>query len=100
MMPEFIPYSRQQIDEDDIEAVVEALRADLLTTGAGVDAFEEAFAAACGARYAVAVSSGTAALHLACLAANVEPGSQCITSPITFVATSNAVLYCDSTPVF
>src|SRR5947209_109381 len=96
----FIPYSRQLISEDDIEAVVEALRADLLTTGPGVDAYEEAFATACGARYAVAVSSGTTALHLACLAAGVEPGSTCITSPITFVATANAPLYCGSTPVF
>lgn len=95
-----IPYSRQIIEEDDIEAVAEALRADLLTTGPGVEAYEEAFAASVGARYAVAVSSGTAGLHLACLAANVEPGSDCVTSPLTFAATANAALYCGSSPRF
>ncbi|HZO91663.1 MAG TPA: UDP-4-amino-4,6-dideoxy-N-acetyl-beta-L-altrosamine transaminase [Chthonomonadaceae bacterium] len=99
-MNDFIHYGRQWIDEDDIEAVVEALRSDWLTTGPRVEAFEEAFAAAVGARYAVAVSSGTAALHLACLAAGIGPGSEAITSPITFVATANAPLYCGSQPVF
>ena len=95
-----IPYSRQTIDDDDIQAVIESLRSDWLTTGPRVDAFEQAFAARVGARYAVAVSSGTAGLHLACLAANVGPGSECITSPITFAATANAALYCHSRPVF
>ena len=95
-----IPYSRQTIDEDDIQAVADSLRSDWLTTGPCVDAFEQAFAARVGARYAVAVSSGTAGLHLACLAANVGPGSECVTSPITFAATANAALYCDSRPVF
>lgn len=99
-MDDPIPYSRQWIDEEDIEAVVEALRSDWLTTGPRIAAFEEAFAAAVGARYAVAVSSGTAALHLACLAAGIGPGTETITSPITFVATANAPLYCGSYPVF
>jgi perosamine synthetase len=95
-----IPYSRQTIDDDDIQAVADALRSDWLTTGPQVDAFEQAFAAQVSARYAVAVSSGTAGLHLACLAANIGPGSECITSPITFAATANAALYCGSRPVF
>lgn len=95
-----IPYSRQWIDEEDVEAVVSALRSDFLTTGPQIEAYEEAFAATCGARYAVAVSSGTAALHLACLAAEIPPGSEVITSPITFVATANAPIYCGSAPVF
>jgi UDP-4-amino-4,6-dideoxy-N-acetyl-beta-L-altrosamine transaminase len=95
-----IPYSRQWIDEDDIQAVAEALRSDWLTTGPRIAAFEEAFAAVVGARYAVAVSSGTAALHLACLAAGVGPDSEAITSPITFIATANAPLYCGSHPIF
>jgi perosamine synthetase len=99
-MNDFIPYSRQWIDEDDVQAVVDALRSDWLTTGPRIGTFEEAFAASVGARYAVAVSSGTAALHLACLAAGVGPGSEAITSPITFVATANAPLYCGSQPVF
>src|SRR5262245_5715954 len=97
---EYIPYGKQWIDDEDIEAVVAALRSDYLTTGPQVAAFEEAFAAVCGARYAVAVTNGTAALHLACLAAGVGPGSEAITTPITFVATANAPLYCGSHPVF
>jgi perosamine synthetase len=99
-MHDYIPYGRQWIDDEDIEEVVTALQSDYLTTGPQVAAFEEAFAAACGARYAVAVSSGTAALHLACLAAGVGPGSEAIVPPITFVATANAPLYCGSAPVF
>lgn len=95
-----IPYSRQTIDEDDVAAVADALRSDWLTTGPRVDAFEAAIAAHVGARYAVAVSSGTAGLHLACLAANIGPDTECITSPITFAATANAALYCGSRPVF
>lgn len=99
-MHEYIPYGKQWIDEEDIEEVITALQSDYLTTGPQVNAFEEAFAAACGARYAIAVTSGTAALHLACLAAGVGPGSEAITTPITFVATANAPLYCGSIPVF
>ena len=95
-----IPYSRQFIDDDDIQAVTDALRSDWLTTGPRVDAFEQAFAAAVGARYAVAVSNGTAGLHLACLAAEIGPGTECVTTPITFAATANAALYVGSRPVF
>ena len=95
-----IPYSRQSLDDDDIQAVTDALRSDWLTTGPRVDAFEQAFADAVGARYAIAVSSGTAGLHLACLSADIAPGAECITSPITFAATANAALYCNARPVF
>ncbi len=95
-----IPYSRQTIDDDDIQAVTDALRSDWLTTGPRVDAFEQAFAAQVGAKYAVAVANGTAGLHLACLAAGIGTGSECITTPITFAATANAALYVGSRPVF
>jgi UDP-4-amino-4,6-dideoxy-N-acetyl-beta-L-altrosamine transaminase len=88
------------VDEEDIQAVVEVLRGDWLTQGPAIAAFERALADACGARHAVAVSSGTAALHLACLAAGVGPGDVGITSPITFVASANCVAYCGGTPAF
>lgn len=88
-----IPYGKHHIDEDDIAAVVDVLRGGLLTQGPAVEAFERAIAEYVGARYAVAVSSGTAALHLAALAAGVGPGTTLITSPITFVASANAALY-------
>jgi UDP-4-amino-4,6-dideoxy-N-acetyl-beta-L-altrosamine transaminase len=98
--PPGLPYGRQWLDEDDIEAVVRVLRGDWLTQGPTVGAFEEALAAACGVRHVVAVSSGTAALHLACLAAGVGPGDVGITSPITFVASANCIAYCGGTPAF
>lgn len=96
----FIPYGHQWIDEDDIAAVAEVLRSDYLTTGPKVREFEEAFAAYVGAKYAVAVSSGTAALHAAAFAAGFGPGDEVITTPITFVATANCILYRGATPVF
>ncbi len=96
----YIPYGRQLVDDDDIAAVVETLRSDWLTQGPKVQEFEEAFACYVGARYAVAVSSGTAALHLACLAAGLGPGDEVITSPITFVATANCALYVGARPAF
>ncbi len=96
----FLPYGRQWIDEADIKAVVEALRSDWLTTGPQVDAFEAAVAAATGARYGVAVSSGTAALHCAMAALGVGPGDEVIVPPLTFAATANAVAYLGGTPVF
>ena len=96
----YIPYGRQYVDEDDIQAVVEVLRSDYLTTGPKVKEFEEKVAEYVGAKYAVAVNSGTAALHIACLAADIEDGDEVITSPITFTASSNCVLYCGGTPVF
>lgn len=85
-----IPYGRQSIDQDDIDAVAEALRSDFLTTGPRVAEFERAFAEDCGAKHAVACANGTAALHLAMLAAGVGRGDRVATSPITFVASANA----------
>jgi perosamine synthetase len=95
-----LPYGRQCLEEDDREAVLRVLSGDWLTQGPAVGAFEEALAESCGARHAVAVSSGTAALHLACLAAGVGPGDFGITSPITFVASANCVAYCGGIPGF
>lgn len=96
----FLPYGHQSIDDADINAVVDVLRSDWLTTGPKVGEFEEAFAAAVGAKYAVAVSSGTAALHAATFAAGVVEGDEVITTPLTFAATANAVLYQRGRPVF
>jgi perosamine synthetase len=95
-----LPYARQWLDAEDIRAVVEVLQSDWLTQGPVVGAFERALADRCGARYAVAVSSGTAALHLACLAAGVGNGDIGLTSPITFVASANCIAYCGGTPAF
>ena len=96
----YIPYGHQTIGEDDIQAVVEVLRSDFLTTGPYVEEFENKVAEYVGAKYAVAVSNGTAALHVACLAAGIKEGDEVITTPITFAASSNCVLYCGGTPVF
>ena len=95
-----IPYGRHYIDEDDIQAVVEVLRGGVLTQGPTVEAFERAVATDVGAKYAVALSSGTAALHLAALVAGVGPGKSVVTTPITFVASSNAALYVGGRVVF
>ena len=95
-----LPYGRQSIDESDIQAVVEALRSDWLTTGPKVAEFEEALASWVGAKYAVSFSSGTAALHAAAFAAGLQAGDEAITSPLTFAATANCVLYQGATPVF
>ncbi len=95
-----LPYGRQSIAESDIQAVVETLRSDWLTTGPKVAEFEEKFAAWVGARHAVSFSSGTAALHAAAFAVGLGPGDEAITSPLTFVATANCVLYQGATPVF
>jgi perosamine synthetase len=95
-----LPYGRQQICEADIQAVVDVLRSDWLTTGPKVEAFEEAFADAVGARHAVAVSSGTAALHAAVAAAGVASGDEVITSPLTFCASANCAVYQGARPVF
>lgn len=89
-----IPYGRQDINEEDIQAVVEVLRSNWLTQGPAVERFEQGVAQYCGAQYAVAVSSATAALHIACLALRVEQGDWVWTSPITFVASANCALYC------
>jgi UDP-4-amino-4,6-dideoxy-N-acetyl-beta-L-altrosamine transaminase len=95
-----ILYATQWIDDEDIEAVVAALKSPYLTQGPLVEKFEQALAQYCGAKYAVALNSGTSALHAACFAAGVGIGSEAITSPITFVASANAVLYCGGRPVF
>jgi UDP-4-amino-4,6-dideoxy-N-acetyl-beta-L-altrosamine transaminase len=89
-----IPYARQSIDRADIDAVVEVLRSDWITQGPIIERFETAFAAYCGAPHAVALSSGTAALHAACLALGLGPGQRLWTSPNTFVASANCGLYC------
>lgn len=95
-----LPYSRQCIEDDDCRAVIDVLRSDWLTTGPTVAEFEHAFAAFCGARYAVAVNNGTAALHTALYALNVGPGDEIIVCTMTFAATANAAVFCGATPVF
>lgn len=95
-----IPYATQWIEEDDILAVADALRSSNLTQGPLVEQFEKGIAQYCGAKYAVAVSNGTAALHIACLAAGISAGDEVVTSAITFAASSNSVLYCGGKPVF
>jgi len=95
-----LPYGRQSIDEDDIQAVVDVLRSDWLTTGPKVGEFEEVFAERVGRKYAVSFSSGTAALHGAAFAAGLKPGDEAITTPLTFAATANCVLYQGARPVF
>jgi len=89
-----IPYGKQFISDDDITAVVEALRADFLTQGPRIAEFEKAFAGYVGSKYAVAVANGTAALHLCALALGVKEGQKVITCPITFAASSNCIRYC------
>lgn len=95
-----LPYGRQSVDEDDIQAVAEVLRSAWLTTGPKVGEFEEMFAVRVGAAHAVSFSSGTAALHGAAFAAALKAGDEAITSPMTFAATANCVLYQGATPVF
>lgn len=95
-----IPYGRHSIEEDDIAAVVEVLRGEWITQGPAVARFEQAVAERCGARHAVACSSGTAALHLAILAAGVEPGDEIVAPAITFLATANCGLYAGAVPRF
>jgi len=95
-----INYGKQTIDEDDIKAVIDTLKSDFLTTGPKVREFEEKIADYVGVKYAVAVSNGTAALHLACLAAGLKQGEELITSPMTFAASANCALYCRAKPVF
>ena len=90
-----IPYGRQHITEEDISAVVDALKSDFLTQGPKIAEFENSFAKYIGSKYAVAVSNGTAALHLCALALNVNKSSRVITSPITFAASANCIRYCD-----
>ena len=95
-----ISYSHQWLDRQDINEVVKVLRSDWLTQGPKIAEFEEALCKYTGAKYAVCVSSATAALHLACFVSGIKAGDEVITSPITFVATANAVIYCGGRPVF
>lgn len=96
----YIPYARQYIDKNDIRAVVKVLSSDYITQGPKIDEFEKRVADYCGARYAVSMNSGTSALHAACFAAGIRPKDDAITSPISFAASSNCVLYCGGRPVF
>ncbi|MGG0257103.1 UDP-4-amino-4,6-dideoxy-N-acetyl-beta-L-altrosamine transaminase [Bacillus toyonensis] len=96
----YLPYGQQQIDEHDIQAVVDILKGDFLTTGPMVQQFEEAIAKYVGAKYAVSFSNGTAALHAACYAAGITEGDEVITTPMTFVASANCILYQGGQPVF
>ena len=96
----YIPYGRQWIDDDDIRAVVKVIKSDWLTQGPTIKEFETALCIYTGARYTVAVSSGTAALHIACLAAGIKTGDEIITTPMTFVASANCALYCGAMPIF
>lgn len=100
MANRFIPYGRQWIDDDDIQAVVEVLKSDYLTTGPTIIEFEKALAEYTDTKYAVAVSNGTAALHAACFAAGLGEGDEVIVSPITFAASANCALYVGARPVF
>lgn len=100
MKNKVIPYGRQHITDEDIQAVVETLKSDYLTQGPKIAEFENAFAQYIGSRYAVAVANGTAALHLCTLALDVKEGDKVITSPITFAASANCVRYCGGEVVF
>ena len=95
-----VQYGRQYIDDADIQAVTEVLKSPFLTCGPQIPALEKKFCELTGAKYAVAVSNGTAALHTACIAAGIGPGDEVITTPITFAASANCISYCGSRPVF
>jgi perosamine synthetase len=99
-MKPILPYGKQSIDKSDIDAVIEVLQSDFITTGPKISEFEKAVCDFTGAKCAVAVSSGTAALHCAMFAAGIRKGDEVIVTPMTFVASSNAILYCGGTPVF
>lgn len=99
-MSKAIPYGRQNITQEDLEAVISTLKSDYLTQGPKIAEFETAFAAYIGSKYAVAIANGTAALHLCTLALDVKKGQKVITTPITFAASANCVRYCDGEVVF
>ncbi len=99
-MEKFIPYGYQSIDKKDIEEVVKVLKSDWLTQGPKVEQFERAVARYCRVKYAIAVSSGTAALHLAYIASGIKSGDEVITTPLTFAATANMLVQCGAKPVF
>jgi UDP-4-amino-4,6-dideoxy-N-acetyl-beta-L-altrosamine transaminase len=95
-----IPYGKQSVTEDDIQAVIDVLKSGIWTQGPKIKEFEDAFSSYVGSKYSVAVSNGTAALHLCTKALNVKPGDKVITSPITFVASANCVQYCGGEVIF
>lgn len=95
-----IYYGRQWVDDSDVEAVSAVLRSDYITCGPKVDEMERELASFTGAKYAVAVSNGTAALHCACIAAGIGSGDEVITTPLTFAASANCALYCGAKPIF
>lgn len=95
-----IYYGQQWVSEEDVKAVGEVLTSDFITCGPKVDTLEKVLAQQVGAKYAVAVSNGTAALHCACIAAGVGPGDEVITTPLTFAASANCAFYCGARPVF
>lgn len=100
MRQSYLPYGKQWLEEDDIQAVVDVLRGDYLTTGPTIAKFEQTVAHYVGAKYAVAFSNGTAALHGACFAAGIGEGDEVITTPLTFVASANCIRYVGGTVVF
>lgn len=100
MVDKIIPYGKQNITDQDIQAVVETLKSDYLTQGPKIKAFEDNFLKYIGSKYAVAVSNGTAALHLCAMALEIKPGDKVITTPITFAASANCVRYCGGEVVF
>ena len=96
----FLPYGRQTIEDDDIQAVVETLRSDYLTTGPKITEFEDALKQVTTADHAIVVGNGTQALHLACLAVGLGPGKTAVVPSVTFLATANAVRYCGANVIF
>ena len=96
----FLPYSRQILDEEDKDAVLRVLESDLITQGPYVEKFESAVAAYVGSRYAVACATGTAALHLSCLALDISSGDSLVTSPLTFLASANCAQYVGADTLF
>ena len=95
-----IPYGKQNITDEDISEVVKVLKSDFMTQGPLIDRFEEKFSNYIGNKYSVAVSNGTAALHLSVLALNLKKGDKVITSPLTFVASANCIKFCGAEVVF
>lgn len=96
----FIPYGTQFIDDEDIKSVVNVLKSPFLTAGPSIEQLQKKICNITNAKYCIAVTNGTAALHLACLAAGIKEGDEVIVSSMTFVASANAILYCRATPVF
>ena len=99
-LKQIIGYGHQYIDDADIQAVVDVLKSDFLTCGPAIEKAEKKLCEITGAKYAVLLANGTAALHAMCFAAGVGPGDEVITTPMTFAASANCALYCGARPVF